>query len=61
MAALISHKAQSTAPEALEKAFREWLGDLRVLQEAGPLGLDGESCETLLPSQDIIPTACGAI
>lgn len=34
MAALISHKARSTAPEALEKSFREWLGDLRVLQEA---------------------------
>ena len=36
MAALISQKARSTAPEALEKAFGEWLGDLRVLQEAGP-------------------------
>lgn len=49
MAALISHKARSTAPEALEKSFREWLGDLRVLQEAGPSGLDGENwgCDTL--------------
>lgn len=34
MAALISHQARAAGAEALEEAFRQWLGDLRALQEA---------------------------
>lgn len=38
MAALISHQARAAGAEALEEAFRQWLGDLRALQEATGAG-----------------------